>query len=100
MSERRPLYTPAARDDLRGIGLWMARDNPARAASFVAELREHCRRVAARPPLHRPREEFGPGVRAALHPPYLILTSIQADGRVVIERVLHGARDLRGLVGP
>ncbi len=66
----RPLYTPAARDDLREIGDFIGQDNPARALSFVRELREHCRRLAAQPRLHRLREEFGPGVRGAVHGAY------------------------------
>lgn len=87
-------YTPAARDDLQGIGDYIGQDNPARALSFVRELREHCRRIAAKPRLHRLREEFGPGVRGTIHGAYLILYTHRDDGLVVIERVVHGARDL------
>ena len=31
-------FSPAARDDLLAIGLYIAEDNPARAESFVTEL--------------------------------------------------------------
>ena len=65
--------------------------------SFVQELREHCRRVAGQPRLHRLREEFGPGVRGAVHGTYLILYTHRED-QAVIERVVHGARDPDGLV--
>jgi toxin ParE1/3/4 len=74
--------------------LYIATDNPVRARSFVEELRQHCRRLAARPRIHRLREEFGPGVRAAIHGDYLILYSARDDGRVAVERIVHGARDL------
>lgn len=94
-----PRYTPAASDDLRQIGDYISQDNPARALTFVAELREHCRRIAARPRMHRLREEFGPGVRSAVHGAYLVLYTHQDDGQVVIERVVHGARDLGELLG-
>lgn len=87
-------YTPAARDDLREIGDYIAQDNPARALSFVRELREHCQRIAGNPRIHRVREEFGPGVRGTTHGAYLILYTHRDDGQVVIERVIHGARDL------
>jgi plasmid stabilization system protein ParE len=60
----------------------------------VRELREHCRRIAVQPRLHQLREEFGPGVRRAVHGTYLILYTHRDDGRVAIERVVHGARDL------
>ncbi len=46
----------------------------------------------------RLREEFGPGVRAALHGDYLILY-VERDERVAIERVVHGAREL-GMLEP
>jgi toxin ParE1/3/4 len=94
----RPLYTPAARDDLREIAEYIGRDNRGRARSFVGELREHCRRLAANPHLHRMREEFGPGVRQAVHGMYLILYTHRDDGRVVVERIVHGARDLDRLL--
>lgn len=89
-----PRYTPAARDDLQQIGEYIGQDNPARALSFVRELREHCRQIAAQPRLYRLREEFGPEVRGAVHGAYLILYTSRDDGQVVIERVVHGARDL------
>ncbi|MBY0332144.1 MAG: type II toxin-antitoxin system RelE/ParE family toxin [Acetobacteraceae bacterium] len=95
----RPFYTPAARDDLRAIAGFIGQHSEDRAAAFVHDLREHCRRVAARPRLHRMREEFGPGVRAAVHGRYLIFYTERPDGRVVIERILHAARDLPRLLG-
>ncbi len=70
-----------------------------RAASFVAELRAQGRNLAVQPGRHRLREEFGLGIRVAIPRAYLILHAIRDDGRVVIERVLHGARDLDHLLG-
>ena len=87
-------YTPAARDDLQKIGDYIGQHNPVRAQSFVRELRDHCRRVAEYPRRHRLREEFGAGVRGVVHGAYLILYTPRDDGLVVIERVVHGARDL------
>ena len=90
----RPRYSPASRGDLGGIADFIGQENPDRARSFVEELRQHCRRLASQPRLHRLREEFGPGVRVAVHGAYLILYTQRDDGQVVIERVVHGARDL------
>lgn len=94
----RPRYSPAARDDLGEIADFIGQDNPARARTFIEELRDHCRRLAAQPRLHRLREEFGSGVRGAVHGAYLILYTHRDDGSVVIERVVHGARDLDRLL--
>ena len=95
----RPRYTPAARDDLQAIADYIGQDNPTRALTFIGELREHCRKVADKPRLHRLREEFGPDVRSVVHGAYLILYTARDDGQVVIERVVHGARDLDQLLG-
>ena len=95
----KPRYTPAARDDLQAIADYIGQDSPRRALSFVGELREHCRTLAAQPRLHRLREEFGPDVRGVVHGAYLILYTARDDGQVVIERVVHGARNLDQLLG-
>ena len=83
---------------MREIAEFIGRDNPARAGAFVRELRERRRRLTEQPRLHRLREEFGAGVRAAVHGAYLILYTHRDDGRVAIERLMHGARDLGRLV--
>lgn len=41
------VYTDEARNDLEGIGDYIALDNPARALSFVLELSERCNDLAA-----------------------------------------------------
>jgi toxin ParE1/3/4 len=40
---------PDAEADLEAIGDYIARDNPLRAISFIAELREMCNRLADMP---------------------------------------------------
>lgn len=93
----RPRYTPAAARDLKDIHDYIARDSPARARSYVRELRLFGRQVAARPRSFPLREEIGPGVRLAVYGSYLILFA-ERDGGVVIERVVHGARDRKHLL--
>jgi toxin ParE1/3/4 len=88
--------TARAEVDLEGIGDHIALDNPRRAASFVRELRVRCFGLDDQPRAGRSREELGPGIRAAVHGSYLILY-VERQGVVVIERVVHGARDLDAL---
>ena len=91
-------FTARAEADLEGIGDYIALDDPRRAASFVRELRARCERIADQPRANRLREEFGSGVRGAVHGSYLILYTHRDDGRVVVERIVHGARDLDRLL--
>lgn len=86
-------FSDRAEADLEGIADFIAQDNPRRAASFVRELRSQCERMAEQPRANRLREEFGPGSRGAVHGSYLILYA-ERQGVLVIERVVHGARDL------
>ena len=90
------VFSPRAVFDLREIGDWIAKDSPRRALTFVAELREHALNIGASPLAFPSREDLADGLRTAVHRPYLIFFRIEADV-VRIERVLHGARDLREL---
>ncbi|HEY1426926.1 MAG TPA: type II toxin-antitoxin system RelE/ParE family toxin, partial [Caulobacteraceae bacterium] len=84
--------------DLREIGDWIAKDSPRRALTFVAELRDHAMRIGNAPEALPRRDDLAEGLRMAVHRPYLIFFRIETDA-VRIERVLHGARDLRVLFG-
>jgi toxin ParE1/3/4 len=82
-----------AERDLEEIGDYIARDNPRRALSLVAELRAKCLDLAQGPlgyPL-APRYETQ-GVRRRLHGAYLIFFHANAD-KIVVLHILHGARD-------
>ena len=92
----RPSYTTAAAGDLEAILEFIAADNPNRAHTFVRELRLACRKAAKRPQSLPLREEFGAGVRLVVYGAYPILLA-ERDGGLVIERILHGARDLQNL---
>ncbi len=88
--------TARAEADLEDTGDHIALDDPRRAASSVRELRARCFPLGDQPRAGRLREEFGPGVRAAVHGSYLILC-VERHGAVVIERIARGARDLDAL---
>ena len=86
-----------AENDLEEIGDYIARDNPARALSFVAELRAACQRIGAAPLATAPRPELGPGMRSGPEGRYVIFLKVERN-RVLIVRVLHGARDRSSLL--
>jgi toxin ParE1/3/4 len=90
--------TSAARHDLREIAIYIARDNPERAVSYVKELTDKIQSVAEQPMLYSSRDGWKPGLRSALHRPYHIIFRIEGD-EVIFLRVVHGARDLVGLLG-
>ena len=89
-----------AEHDLEAIGDYIARDNPARAISFLRELREQCLGLADMPqrfPLV-PRYEAA-GVRRRGHGGYLIFYRVEASN-VVIIHILHGAQDYSAILFP
>lgn len=81
---------PAAIDDLQAIALYIADDNPDRVARFV---------VAERPLSFPARDEIAPGLRSASHGRYLLFFR-DLPGEVRIVRVLHSARQVRGMFAP
>jgi len=40
--------------------------------SFVAELRDHCKKIASSPQAYRPRQELAEGLRSCAHGRYVI----------------------------
>ncbi|MDB5801366.1 MAG: plasmid stabilization protein [Rhodocyclales bacterium] len=92
-------FAALARDDLLEIARYIARDNPARARSFVVELRDQCDLLAKHPGIGVARSEYGEGLRMLPHGRYLNFFSIIAQD-VLIERVLHSARDVNALFTP
>jgi plasmid stabilization system protein ParE len=82
-----------AERDLEQTGDHISADNPARAPSFLAELRAKCLGLAAFPE----RFPFVPRyerqrVRHRVHGNYLIFYRVETK-RVVILHMLHGAMD-------
>ena len=86
------VFSQRADADLEAIGDWIARDNPGRAISFVAELRCACEELGANPRMY----PFLPGsrtLRKRTFEQYLILYRVHA--KVFIVSIWHGARDRR-----
>ncbi|MFU7529181.1 type II toxin-antitoxin system RelE/ParE family toxin [Qipengyuania sp. ASV99] len=90
-------FTPDAQVDLLDIGETIARDNPERAASYVAELLDRTAQIAGQPTLYRMRPEWGSAVRSARFGNYLILFEVSEEG-VTILRYLHGRRDIETIM--
>jgi toxin ParE1/3/4 len=88
-------FSRRAEIDITEIGDFIARDNPARAVSFVRELRARCRQLTDFPEAAPVRPALGKGVRMSVFGPYLIFYVVQNDV-LEIRRVVHGARDLPG----
>lgn len=94
------VVTEAAWADMLHIGRYIARDNPARAESFLVDLYERCEGLGEMPrayPLLPNWEERG--IRRRRHRNYLIFYRITADS-VEVLHVLHGAQDYAAILFP
>ena len=89
----RLVFTPLAIQDLEAIGDYIAANNPARAVSFIQELRKRCAMLVKRPQSYRARPELGSGIHSCVHRNYIIFFA--ADSNVIrVIRILHSAQDL------
>lgn len=88
-------YTQRAKEDLHDIGMYIARDNPRRAISFVRELQGQCRKIGVAPKAYRPRPELGKDIRSCAYGNYIVFfCEDETHDLVRIIRVLHGAMDI------
>lgn len=87
------VLTAEAESDLESIGDYIAQDNPARALTFIRDLRAQCETLADFPnrfPLVPGYEQRG--VRRRVFGNYAIFYRTEVS-RVIVLHVLHGARD-------
>jgi toxin ParE1/3/4 len=91
----RCVFSPAAERDLEEIGDYIARDNPRRAVSFIAEMEERCLLIVQTPHGLPLREDLATGIRMAIFGRYLIFYTVHEDAdELRVERILHSARDI------
>jgi plasmid stabilization system protein ParE len=92
------IFSRNAEQDLEDIGDWIARNNPERARSFVADLVRTCKSTG-RAPRSYPLVDGSrdPTLRRRIHANYLIFFDIGAK-EVEILHVIHGARDYARIV--
>ena len=90
------IWSPAARDDLHDIVVFIARDNPNRAMSFGYELISETDRLKEFPELGRSVPEYrDDNIREIIFRPYRIVYRIDHERRLCeIARVWHSARGL------
>jgi len=88
-------YSNAARADLVDIWLHIAADSIAAADRQIDRIENAIARLTDFPEIGYAREDAGPGVRLLLQDSYLVLYRYrEAEALVVIERIVHGRRDL------
>ena len=90
------IWSPAARDDLHDIVVFIARDNPNRAMSFGYELISETDRLQGFPELGRSVPEYrDDNIREIIFRPYRIVYRIDHERKLCeIARVWHSARGL------
>jgi plasmid stabilization system protein ParE len=90
--------TAEAKLDLLRIGDYIAKDNPARAVSFVQELREATMQLDRLHALYAviPRYQTQ-RIRRRIHGNYLVFFRVD-EKQVMVLRILHGAMDLDSLL--
>lgn len=94
------LVTAEPEADLEAIGDCIARDNPARALSFVRELYHVCLQIADKPrawPLV-PSYQYH-GIRRRVHGRYLSFDRT-AEDRIVVLHILNGAMNVERILFP
>ena len=79
--------------DLDDIAAFIAEDNPARAVSFIGEIRAKFREIQRAPLLYQLRPDIGDEARMTTVGAYAILFRV-SDAVVRVERVVYGGRDL------
>lgn len=90
-------WRPLAREDLRAVVQYIAKDNPARGKSFAAELRDKTKPLARHPELGLTGR---PGLpdwlrELVVHPNYIVFYRVVAADRTVqILRLKHTAQQL------
>lgn len=87
-----------AERDLEEIADFIAEDSPDRAVSFVQELLARCFALADFPEAaHIWQRRSDRTIRRTVHGNYLIFYTIE-EQTVRIQRIVHGARNLRRLL--
>jgi addiction module RelE/StbE family toxin len=88
-------WSEPARDDLRGIQDYIAKDSPTRARQFIEKLVSTVDRLIQFPESgRRVPEDTALNVRELIFKDYRIIYRPELPERVLIVAVVHGHRDL------
>ena len=91
--------SPFVEEDLDAIAAYIAQDNPARAVTFIRDIRAKFRDVHRTPLLYQLRPDIGEEARMATVGRCAILFRVVGEA-VRIERVAYGGRDLPSVFDP
>jgi toxin ParE1/3/4 len=90
--------TAAARGDLEGIkGFTIEHWGQAQWLAYFGDTLSSFERIAAFPESGRARVAFVPGLRSVRRREHVIFYLIAGDGVVMLQRILHGARNAQAL---
>ena len=89
---------PRAIADIQSIAQTIAVENPPAAEAWIETIYTKCSLLGDNPQMGPARDDIRPGMRIIPAGNYLIFYRL-AGGDVDIVRVLHGARDLKKLLG-
>lgn len=88
-------FSTLAREDLRDIGDFIARDNHKRARSFIEDIQRQCDRIAEQPQLYPARLEISTSMKSCAFGRYIIFFSLDESGsQILVHRILHSAMDI------
>jgi toxin ParE1/3/4 len=91
----RLVVAPEARQDLRDIRDYIAKNDPRAALGVVARLRDMARMLAAAPTIGRNRPELSADIRSFVADRYVLFyRPLRQAGGIELIRMLHGARDI------
>ena len=90
------ILAPRARLDLLDILDYIAADSPKRALSYIDDIEARCQRIGDAPSGGVLRHDLAPDLRAIPFGAYMIFYRI-LPMEIRVERILHGARDLKTL---
>lgn len=85
-------YSFQAKDDLKPIARFIAKDKPNAARQWVSQLREKCRNASQHPELGDDRSELGKGIRSTYLSSYAIFFR-RTNGFADILRIIRGDVD-------
>jgi len=90
------IFSKLAEHDLADIAEYIGQNSPERAVSFIGRIRGRCDRLRTFPKAAPLQPDIGDNVRRIVSGRYLIF--YEEDGTdVVIQRIIHAARDYRML---
>lgn len=92
-------FSTLAERDLEEISDYIAKDSPRRALSFIEGIETLCQTLDVEPLRYEAADGLAPGLRRAIHGRYLIFYTVAGE-TIRIERILHGARDIKSEASP